>query len=187
MPKYKPGLHQYCYYKQLHNNFCSLSHACGALERGNIIWRLAMVMDLHNRFLPMAGMSKTQSPWIKCGVMILARLKWILCAGFTKCSLVSALYFNQHLGNKNQVASLSWWPKEGVFINSGLWPGYWSHGCEDWFQTQYKHIVEQHPKHSTPKISNNWQNYLKMDKRVKQLRIANTAVAAQYLGRSDST
>jgi hypothetical protein len=101
--------------------------------------------------------------------------------------LCHQLYFNRHLGNKNQVASLSWWPKEGVFINSGLWPGYWLHSCKDWFQTQYNHIVEQHPKHGIPRISHHWQNSLKLEKRVKQLRIANTAVAAQYLGPSDST
>jgi hypothetical protein len=41
-PKYKPGLHEYRYYKQLCKGFCSLTHALAALERDNIIWRLAM-------------------------------------------------------------------------------------------------------------------------------------------------
>src|ERR1700676_1523974 len=70
-----------------------------AILSGGLLWIVLVlqpkklsVMDLHNRPLPTAAMSRTQSPQIKCGVMILARLKWTLCVGFTKCSLVSAPY-----------------------------------------------------------------------------------------------
>jgi len=204
-PKYKPGLHEYRYYEQLRKEFCSLPHAHAALERGNIIWRLAMdsigapaeeiICDGPSQQALTHG-SHVQDPessdqmWsddlseaemdVMCGV-------YKVFTGECPVLLCHQLYFNRHLGNKNQVASLSWWPKEGVFINSGLWPGYWLHSCEDWFQTQYNHIVEQHLKHGIPRISNHWQNSLKLEKRVKQLRIANIAVAAQYLGLSDST
>jgi hypothetical protein len=69
-------------------------------------------------------------------------------------------------------------------MNSGLWPGYWSRGCEDWFQRRYHAIIKQDPVHGTPKISTKWPNSLKFDKRSRQLRNANSTAAGKYLEQS---
>jgi hypothetical protein len=69
-------------------------------------------------------------------------------------------------------------------MNSGLWPGYWSCACEDWFQHRHRAIMLQDPRHGLPRVSNHWQNALKFEKRVKQLRLANCNAAKQYLERS---
>ncbi len=91
----------------------------------------------------------------------------------------------QYSGNKNNdMSSLSWWLKEGVFMGSGLWPGYWLRSCEDWFQCRYHSIMQQDPRNGLPRLSNHWQNGLKFDKKVKQLRVANTAAAKKYLVQS---
>jgi hypothetical protein len=89
--------------------------------------------------------------------------------------------FHGDLGNRNQIACLSWWLKEGVFTSLALWPGYWSRGCEDEFQHRYHAIMQQDPKHGLPRMSNHWQNALKFDKRSKQLHVANCAAAGEYL------
>jgi len=102
------------------------------------------------------------------------RLRQISCVGYTKCLLVryflsSGTFADHRPGNNKQAASVSWWPKENVFTSSYLWPGYWSRGCEDWFQRRYHCIIQQHPQHGVPRISTHWQNALKFDKRIKQL------------------
>jgi len=66
-------------------------------------------------------------------------------------------------------------------MTSAVWPGYWSRGCEDWFQHRYHAIIQQDPKYGQPRISSHWQNSLKFDKRGKQLRINNSIVAGEYL------
>ena len=84
-------------------------------------------------------------------------------------------------GKKEQVADLSWWPKEGVFMGSSLWPGDWSHSCKDWFQWQYCSIIQQDKKHGIARTSNHWHNALKSEKRIKHLYIANTAASYIHL------
>jgi hypothetical protein len=44
--------------------------------------------------------------------------------------------------------------------------------------------MQQDPQHGLPRLSNHWQNALKFEKKVKQLRVANTAAAKEYLVRS---
>ena len=88
------------------------------------------------------------------------------------------------LGYNEQVACLSWWPRNNIFLGSGLWPGYWSQGCEDWFQRQYSSILQQDAKFGMPRTSAQWQNALKFEKDVRCLRIANSVAAAAYLDRS---
>jgi len=71
--------------------------------------------------------------------------------------------------------------KRCVFTSSALWLGYWSHGCEEWFQCQHHAIMQQDPKHGKPRTSSHWQNSLKFDKRNKHLHVTNTTAAAKYL------
>jgi hypothetical protein len=92
---------------------------------------------------------------------------------------------HQHPDDKNkEVSSLSWWQKEGVFMGSGLWPGYWLCACKDWFQSQYNNILWQDPQQGLPWVSNQWKNSLKFEKQVKQLHITNSAAAEKYLVQS---
>jgi len=95
-----------------------------------------------------------------------------------------SMFPNQHAGLKQQVSYLSWWPRENVFNSSGIWPGYWSHGCEDWFQRQYAAIVQGDKQHGKPRLAHQWSNALKLDKRVKHLCHSNTATAKNFLERS---
>ncbi|KIJ45384.1 hypothetical protein M422DRAFT_166875 [Sphaerobolus stellatus SS14] len=35
---------------------------------------------------------------------------------------------------------MSWWPKPNIWRHSGLDVGYWSSGCEKWFQDRKERI-----------------------------------------------
>jgi hypothetical protein len=198
---YKPGLREYRYYERVRKEFCSLPRARAALTRGNIIWRLALesigvpaeeiVSDGPSEevFIHGTRITKLQTSDVLWDDELSEEEKDLVCGVyrvFTGEQFPTTLYSisNWHPGNKNQTASLSWWPKEGVFINSGLWPGYWSRGCEDWFQRRYRAIIQEDSKYGQPRISTHWQNSLKFDKRSKHLRIANSVAAEAYLEQS---
>jgi hypothetical protein len=73
---------------------------------------------------------------------------------------------------------LSWWPKHGTFMSSGLWPGYWSHSCEEWFQIRHQQIVEHR---GDLKTATKWKNTMKLYKQVSRLQDVNSSAASQYL------
>lgn len=94
------------------------------------------------------------------------------------------MFPDQHAGLKQQVSYLSWWPRENAFNSSGIWPGYWSRGCEDWFQRRYAAIVQENKQYGKPRLAHQWSNALKFEKRVKHLRHSNTAAAEKFLEQS---
>jgi len=91
------------------------------------------------------------------------------------------MFPDQHAGLKQQVSYLLWWPQENAFNSSGIWPGYWSRGCEDWFQRRYAAIVQENKQYGKPRLAHQWSNVLKFEKCVKHLRYSNTAAAEKFL------
>jgi len=63
-------------------------------------------------------------------------------------------------------------------MTSGLWPGYWSHSCEDWFQNRHRMIVEHR---GDLKSATEWKNAMKLFKPVSKLREANSLAASEFL------
>ena len=43
---------------------------------------------------------------------------------------------------RNQTSDSSWWPKHSVWMASNLNVGYWSVGCETWFQMRLEAICQ---------------------------------------------
>jgi hypothetical protein len=39
-----------------------------------------------------------------------------------------------------QTTDMSWWPKHSTWVSSSLNVGYWSTGCEEWFQLRLAKI-----------------------------------------------
>jgi hypothetical protein len=63
-------------------------------------------------------------------------------------------------------------------MHSGLWPGYWSYSCEEWFQNRHRQI-EAHK--GDLKTAAEWKNAMKLYKQVSKLREANSSATSHYL------
>jgi len=77
-----------------------------------------------------------------------------------------------------QTSDLSWWPKHATFMSSGLWCGYWSHNCEEWYQNRHRAIMEHRAE---LKSATAWKTSMKPQRTVGKLREANMSAASQYL------
>jgi hypothetical protein len=74
---------------------------------------------------------------------------------------------------------MSWWPKQNIFLKSGLWPGYWSPQCEEWFQTRLSHIQEHR---ASLRTSTQWPKHLRYYKqKTVPFVLANAKASAAYL------
>ena len=74
---------------------------------------------------------------------------------------------------------MSWWPKQSIFLKSGLWPGYWSPQCEEWFQGRLCQIQE----HTAQlKKSTKWPSALKYSHpKTKSVVLVNATTSEVYL------
>lgn len=70
----------------------------------------------------------------------------------------SALLLTQWTGIGLQCAQISWWPKHNVWLNSGLYVGYWSPDCEEWYQRRLQSIVDGNAQ---PWTAGQWRAALK--------------------------
>ncbi|KAI0074526.1 hypothetical protein K474DRAFT_1561618, partial [Panus rudis PR-1116 ss-1] len=55
----------------------------------------------------------------------------------------------------NQVVDYSWWPKQSTWNTSGLYVGYWTQDCEDWFQARLSHI---RAGTTNPRTTSGWRS-----------------------------
>ncbi|KIJ28729.1 hypothetical protein M422DRAFT_140290, partial [Sphaerobolus stellatus SS14] len=58
------------------------------------------------------------------------------------------------IGDGNRNRELSWWPRPNAWKKSGLDVGYWSTGCERWYQER---LVRISKNEATLKTSNEWK------------------------------
>lgn len=106
--------------------------------------------------------------------------------------MASELY--THLANsidldeEKHAGDLSWWPKDNVFRTCGLWTGYWSPACENWYQTRLAAIrraAAGHPAadgYWAPKTSKKWYDALKYEKtKTKAYLGGNDQASVAYL------
>ena len=62
---------------------------------------------------------------------------------------------------RGQTSDLSWWPKQTTFETSGLFFGYWTQTCEQWFQKRSADIVAHR---ADLKTAEQWYQCLKFNK-----------------------
>lgn len=79
---------------------------------------------------------------------------------------------------KGQTADLSWWPKASTFTASGLYPGYWTHSCEYWFQQRLCAISNGS---AVLYNASEWANRLTLHKPIRKLVANNRAAAKSFL------
>jgi hypothetical protein len=81
------------------------------------------------------------------------------------------------------MADMSWWPKQSTFLRSGIWPGFWSRGCEDWFLSRHERLMG-----GTADLKNaeQWTQQLRVASKLVKLTKVNTLAAAEYLSSNAS-
>jgi hypothetical protein len=195
---HKPHISEYGFYENMRHSLLSRPYGRAALLQGGIVWRLALDdyehkgdaehsvllgpseyvsvyqhvlrTDDNQRFYD-DGLDDAELDLI-CGVYKVA-------TGRYNFSLVNCPT-NSFAGNRDQTSDLSWWPKQSVFMRSGLWLGYWSPDCENWFQGRLKEI---HERRADLKSSTKWNSALKYYvKQTSAFMKVNNAIAVEYLG-----
>ena len=88
------------------------------------------------------------------------------------------------LGDGDQETNVSWWPKQSAFEGSGLNVGYWSVGCENWFQNRLqvirKYLVGD-KQGSILRMSKQWGTALRLCKETKLIHKYNEELSKKYL------
>jgi hypothetical protein len=152
-PGYKPDAFEYTAYEQRRDAFLTQPHARAAMLMGGIVWRLAKhafdqaditsgpSVNAVSGCIPSSSshpimyddvLSQDEVDLI-CGVYKVYTCKWI--------RMIEVVFSLTHaLAYGTQTSDMSWWPKQSVWMNSGLNWGYWTEACETWFQKRLKSI-----------------------------------------------
>jgi len=78
-----------------------------------------------------------------------------------------------------QDSHLSWWPKHSVWIKSGLDVGFWSEGCENWFQLRLEGI---RVGNAGLRSGQEWiQAIGRLEPKAKKVTVANRDLASKAL------
>lgn len=91
----------------------------------------------------------------------------------------------RHPSLGQQVADVSWWPKQSAWEISGLDMGYWTSDNEEWYQRQLctisAHLQEGRPVQGLLKNAKQWRNALKSNKReLDKISCANRRAAENF-------
>jgi hypothetical protein len=169
-----------------------------AYLRGGIIWRLAL--ETAGALADESVLGGPSEETLTCGACVQCDgvvPLWddglseadidVICGVYkyeTGASVQCITYFlysaSALLETNNQTSDLSWWPKQSTFVRSGLWPGYWSRSCEDWYQRRHNDIVSGR---ADLKTGAQWQKAMVLYQKVTKLKKANSKAAALYIER----
>ena len=64
---------------------------------------------------------------------------------------------------------MSWWPPATCWSGSGLDVGYWSEGCEAWFQSRLKQFESETPDANMLRSATRWRQSVKREGKTKKL------------------
>ena len=90
--------------------------------------------------------------------------------------LIYQLYL---IGKGTQDSHLSWWPKHSVWSKSGLDIGFWTEGCEKWFQMRLDKIRAGEAK---LRSAQEWNQAIgRLELKAKKAATANKDLAVKVL------
>ena len=134
---YKGDSNDYAGYENRRTAFLTQPRGRKALLAGGIVWRLAFNSVELSHVL--VGPSEDV---FDCGDALRSdsdeELLWDDALSEDELSLICGVYKVQT--HSNQTSDSSWWPKHAVWMASRLNVGYWSVGCETWFQMRLNAI-----------------------------------------------
>ncbi|KAG6818734.1 hypothetical protein H0H93_002305 [Arthromyces matolae] len=85
---------------------------------------------------------------------------------------------NQRHGDASQTTDLSWWPKPSVWNSCGLYVGFWSKDCEQWFQDRLTKCLAGT---ADLKNSKEWRHSLRYLKDVPRMASKNGILASKAI------
>jgi hypothetical protein len=192
---HRPAISEYNFYEDLRRAFFDHPRSRAARLKGGILWRLALeggggIVDDH-------VLDGPSDEVLACGTCIASHNSpeslWDDDLTEAEMDLICGVYHvdtsksEKHhidvtltclLGTANQTSDLSWWPKQSTFLKSGLWPGYWSPSCEDWFQHRHDSITSGK---GDLKTATQWCKSLVLYQKVAKLRNLNSVAATLYI------
>lgn len=173
-------------------SFLRLPHARAALMEGGLVWRL--VREIVGNQLDEEALYGPSQCVQQFGIHFVERrnlwddhlteteFDFILGMNKTytgKClaSLLSPLAdFSAGVGD--QLVELSWWPKHSTFKKSGLYLGYWSEQCEDWFQ---RRLADIRSSKGRQKSAKKWASDLKFHNKTPKIVACAQDLAAKHI------
>ncbi|GJJ14648.1 hypothetical protein Clacol_008914 [Clathrus columnatus] len=123
---YEPTMCDYMQYRTMRNTILRQDARCAAaaLRAGGIVWRLAMEVLNPAQVLDVdfeSGCVQSHDNF------------WEPKLTDAEENRICGIY-EVYTGSGNQTAQKSWWPKPNIWVGSGKDVGYWSAGCEEWYQ-----------------------------------------------------
>ncbi|KAF8572808.1 hypothetical protein K439DRAFT_1306992, partial [Ramaria rubella] len=173
-PKYRPNLADYAVYTATCSDFLMQPHAHAALLQGGIIWCLAI--DALGYIPTVGGPSDEVYQYGHCFKSDNSNL-WDDNLTTVEMDLICGVYY-VYTGQHNQYSNLSWWPKQSVWMCTGLNIGYWSSGCEIWFQ---KRLDDIHQGRADLRTAAEWRRALKFERATARIATSNERGAAMFL------
>ncbi|KAG1769696.1 hypothetical protein EV702DRAFT_978492 [Suillus placidus] len=186
-PTFSTVYTDYVVYEQYCHKFMNQPHAIAALLHGGLVWWLAL-HSIGFDALPsvLDGISQEAVPF---------RLM---------LSIDGQTYFNDELSeeevdficrmyyiydNAGNVGKISWWPRPQAWATSGLNVGFWSTGCEHWFQKCLNNIrdgVSRNRHLSTndvngPMTNSQWKTSIKFNTGTNKMRKNVQAACGSFL------
>ena len=74
---------------------------------------------------------------------------------------------------------MSWWPKHSAWVKSGLDIGFWTEGCEEWFQKRLQDIRAGDAK---LRSAHEWNHAIsRLEPKAKKAARANKVLAGKAL------
>jgi hypothetical protein len=200
---FTPSLTDYVAYEDRRDAFLSGPRGRAALMRGGIVWRLAKEAASSDSVLlgpsdeaSAFGIFKTAaSGLLKPDTLVyddtLSRDEMDLICGvyavangqFPFCFLVwrsSEMVLGRSMFERpaEQTTDMSWWPKNSTWNNSSLNVGYWSTGCEEWFQRRLANIRDGT---ATLKTTAKWTSALRILGKTSRVLASQRELAVQLL------
>lgn len=152
---YKGDSNDYAGYESRRTAFLAQSRGRKAVLAGGIVWRLA----INSVELPHVLVGPSEDVF-EYGDVIRSDsdggLLWDDSLFEDELNLICGVYKVQT--NANQTSDSSWWPKHAVWMTGRLNVGYWSVGCETWFQ---KRLMAIRDGTAHLKTSAEWRDSLK--------------------------
>lgn len=140
---------------------------------GHLMMLFALVPALTSKIVGIGMMTWT----------VRTKRSYVVC---TSCLLVTpsdpslAQHTNLLLGQQQQTADVSWWPKQSIWEACGLNVGYWSTDNEIWYQKHLQKIREYDGKCCAPyHTSSDWQKALKYHRNTIKKVCDSSACAAE--------
>lgn len=141
-PWEKGSVLEYGFYQERRKEVLMSPHGRAAIMKGGLVWRLAMdsIGDEAEALVVQGPCSEDEGHRRYIDIGGGSRL-WDDEMSEEELDVVCGVY-REPTPSGERGAALSWWPRPGTFQCFGIWSGFWTPKCEEWYQTRLQEIRE---------------------------------------------